>query len=75
MEEKEKLSIVLEHWIEHNQSHIAEYQKWVERAGVLKLELVKAEINEAIEKLSLANHHLEQARTALTSSSFGKILT
>ena len=69
MEEKEKLSIVVEHWIEHNQSHIAEYQKWVERAGVLGLELVKAEIKEAIGKLSLANHHLEQARKALTSSS------
>jgi hypothetical protein len=69
MEEKEKLSIMLEHWIEHNQSHIGEYQKWVERAAVLGLDLVKAEIEGAIKKLLLVNQHLETARSRLASSS------
>jgi nickel/cobalt exporter len=66
MEEKEKLSIVLGHWIEHNQSHIGEYQKWVERAGALGLDLVKAEIEGAIEELSRVNQHLERALRVLT---------
>jgi len=68
MEEIKKLSVVIEHWIEHNQSHIGEYQKWAERAGVLGLGLVKKEIEEAIGKLALVNHPLEKALGTLTSS-------
>jgi hypothetical protein len=66
MEEKKRLSVVIEHWIEHNQSHMGEYEKWAERAGVLGLGPVKSEIDEAIKKLSLINHHLEKALGALT---------
>lgn len=69
MEEKRKLSTVIAHWIEHNQSHVGEYEKWAHRAGVLGLEPVKTEIEEAIRKLSKANHHLEKALKAFTSSS------
>ena len=61
MEDKKKLSIVVEHWIEHNQSHMGEYRKWAQTAGELGFEMVKAEIEEAIEKLSQCNHHLEKA--------------
>jgi hypothetical protein len=35
MEERKKLSIVIEHWIEHNRSHTGEYRKWAQRAGEL----------------------------------------
>lgn len=66
MEEKKRLSVVIEHWIEHNQSHMGEYKKWAERAGILGLVPVKSEIDEAIKKLSLINHHLEKALGALT---------
>jgi hypothetical protein len=65
MEEKNKLSIVLEHWIEHNESHLGEYRKWAEKAGELGFEPVKAGIEEAIEKLLQCNKHLEKARKAL----------
>jgi len=68
MEERSKLSTILAHWIEHNRSHIGEYEKWAQRAGVLGLEPVKTEIEEAIRKLSQANHHLEKALKAFTSS-------
>jgi len=68
MEEKKRLSVVLEHWIEHNQSHMGEYEKWAQKASALNLEGVQTEIEEAIGKLSLANHHLEKAMKALTSS-------
>jgi nickel/cobalt exporter len=66
MEENKRLSVVIEHWIEHNQSHMGEYKKWAERAGILGLVPVKSEIDEAIKKLSLINHHLEKALAALT---------
>jgi len=68
MEERKRLSVVIEHWIEHNQSHMGEYKKWAQKASALNLEGVQAEIDEAIGKLSLVNHHLEKAMKALTSS-------
>ena len=68
MEEKKRLTVVIDHWIEHNQSHISEYKKWAQKASTLNLREVQTEIEEAIGKLSLVNHHLEKAMNALTSS-------
>ena len=68
MEEKKRLTVVIDHWIEHNQSHMNEYKKWAEKASTLNLGGVQAEIEEAIGKLSLVNHHLENAMKALTPS-------
>ena len=61
MDQKKKLSVVMEHWIEHNESHMGEYKKWAQTAGELGLDKVKAEIEEAVEKLSQSNKHLEKA--------------
>jgi hypothetical protein len=61
MDQKKKLSVVIEHWIEHNESHMGEYKKWAHTAGELGLDLVKAEIEEAVGKLSQSNQHLEKA--------------
>ncbi len=61
MDEKKKLSVVIEHWIEHNESHKDEYKKWAQTAGLLGLDSVKAEIEEAIQKISEANQHLSKA--------------
>jgi hypothetical protein len=61
MDEKKKLSVVIEHWIEHNESHRGEYKKWAQTAGELGLNSVKAEIEEAMGKISQANQHLADA--------------
>jgi hypothetical protein len=61
MDQKKKLSVVIEHWIEHNEGHMGEYKKWAQTAGELGLEMVKAEIEEAMGKLSQSNKHLEKA--------------
>lgn len=65
MDQKKKLSVVIEHWIEHNESHMGEYKKWAHTAGELGLDLVKAEIEEAAGKLSQSNQHLEKALKAM----------
>ena len=65
MDQKKKLSVVIEHWIEHNESHMGEYKKWAQTAGDLGLDKVKAEIEEAVEKLSQSNKHLEKALKAV----------
>lgn len=61
MDEKKKLSVVIDHWIEHNESHIAEYRKWVQKAGDLGLSPVGKEIEAAIEKLLQCNQSLQKA--------------
>ena len=65
MDEMQKLSIVIEYWIEHNQSHMGEYRRWAERAGELGLEQVMTEIEEAIRMLTQSNRHLEKAKQAI----------
>ncbi len=65
MDQKKKLSVVIEHWIEHNESHRGEYKKWAQTAAELGLDSVKAEIEEAIEKISQANQHLANAEKTL----------
>jgi len=72
MDEIQKLSIVIEHWIEHHQSHMGEYRKWAQRAGGLGLERVKSGIEEAIETLSQSNKHLEKALKSIKYSSSSK---
>ena len=61
MDQKKKLSVVIEHWVEHNESHMGEYKRWAQTAGELGLDLVKAEIEKAMEKISQSNEHLEKA--------------
>jgi nickel/cobalt exporter len=61
MEDKKKLSVVIDHWIEHNESHMAEYQKWAEKAGQLGLESAKTNIQKAIEDLNQCNLSLQKA--------------
>jgi hypothetical protein len=68
MEEKKRLTVVIEHWIEHNQSHMDEYKRWAQKANSLNLTEVGAEIEEGIRKLSSVNQHLEKAMKALAVS-------
>ena len=65
MDEIQKLSLVIEHWIEHNKSHMGEYQKWSQRAEELGFTAVKTHIEEAVAVLSQSNRHLEQALRAI----------
>jgi nickel/cobalt exporter len=61
MDDKKKLFVVIEHWIEHNESHQGEYKKWARTAGELGLDSVKVEIEEAMERISQSNQHLVKA--------------
>jgi len=61
MDQKKKLSVVIEHWVEHNESHMGEYKRWAQTAGELGLDSVKAEIEKAMEKISQSNEHLKKA--------------
>jgi hypothetical protein len=69
MDQKKKLSVVIEHWIEHNESHMGEYKKWAQTAGELGFDSVKSEIEGAMEKILQSNRHLNNALKAISSSS------
>lgn len=66
MDQKKKLSVIIEHWIEHNESHMNEYKKWAHTAGEIGLDSVRAEIEEAIVTLAQSNNHLEKALKAVS---------
>lgn len=68
MDQREKLSVVIEHWIEHNETHMGEYEKWAHTAGDLRLDSVKAEIEKAVEKISQSNEHLKKALKTVRGS-------
>jgi len=65
MEEKKKLSVVIDHWIEHNESHMTEYEKWADKAGQLGMASVQAKIRKAIENLHQCNLSLKEAMKEL----------
>ncbi|MGZ3495350.1 MAG: hypothetical protein ACXU9L_11970 [Thermodesulfobacteriota bacterium] len=68
MDQKKKLSVVIEHWIEHNEAHMGEYKKWAHTAGELGLDSVKMEIEGAMQKISQSNQHLNRALKAIPPS-------
>ena len=57
----EKLAILLKHWIEHNEEHGKEFQRWAERAKVLGNVEVHDDILCAVEQMGLANECLTRA--------------
>jgi hypothetical protein len=61
MDQKNKLPVIIKHWIEHNESHMGEYKKWARTAGELGLDSVRAEIEKAMENISQSNGHLGKA--------------
>ena len=62
----EKLEILLKHWIEHNEEHGKEFQKWAEKAKTFGNTAVHDNILRAIEKMYEANGYLLKASEKLS---------
>jgi hypothetical protein len=60
MRDREKLRVLVPHWIEHNGQHAQEFREWAERAGAARESILAAA--ELVEK---ANVRLEEALEAL----------
>lgn len=65
MKDAEKLPILLEHWIEHNASHEAEFAKWAGRAVAAGLDDAGNDITAAAAALREAAGRLESALARL----------
>ena len=71
MEEKtelEKLTIILSHWISHNQSHIKEMKKWQLVAENEAPQEVTLEIQRAVEYMESTDTALQKALDGLGGS-------
>ena len=63
MQEKDKLRVLIPHWIEHNKEHAEEFRLWAARAGD-----ASAGILSAAEAVTQANAALEIALQKLGGS-------
>jgi len=68
MDEKEKLHHLLEHWVEHNEEHAAEFREWADKAKTLGETAVSDDILEAAKQLEKANEFLSKASEQMSGS-------
>ena len=61
----ENLSHLIEHWIEHNESHIESFREWAQRAKKDGFLQASEDIFEAAKKIEEANDYLNRARSGL----------
>ena len=64
----EKLQMLLDHWLQHNKSHVAEYQEWVEVARQAGLFETADLIQQAVASLKIADKAFVKALTAAGGS-------
>ena len=56
---------MIEHWIEHNESHIESFKEWAQRAKKDGFLEASEDILEAASKMEEANKHLNKAKEGL----------
>ena len=62
----EKLTMLLNHWIDHNDSHQTDYKKWAAQAKEEGHEEVVAKILGAMQLFQEGNQRLRQAQQIIT---------
>ena len=64
---QERLLVLLDYWIKHNQEHEGEFRDWAQKVASLSSEVAQ-KLQEAAEKMAVASNNLIKARDALTKS-------
>jgi hypothetical protein len=67
METAERLTHLLPHWIEHNESHAEQLAEWVAKARSAGMEEVADSIGAAAKAMRQANVRLAEARDRLAA--------
>jgi hypothetical protein len=60
-DDRARLQILLDHWIEHNREHAEEFLEWAERAKGFGQAAVHDEIVQAAQRIGKANESLSAA--------------
>ncbi|MBC7261700.1 MAG: hypothetical protein H5T63_06770 [Chloroflexi bacterium] len=42
LDDRDKLRLLLPHWIEHNAEHASEFRRWAEKAGPARTDILSA---------------------------------
>jgi cobalt/nickel transport system ATP-binding protein len=63
----QKLQMMIEHWIEHGDSHIENYREWASKASEAGEEEVSREIHFAIDDSDSVKKHLKRAKAILAA--------
>ena len=61
----ENLSHLIEHWIEHNESHIKNFKEWAQKAKTEGFLEASEDILEAADKIEEASEYLKKAKEGL----------
>jgi len=67
MDDREKLRILLDHWLEHNRDHADEFREWAGKARGFEEQEAGDNILQAAERLEEANECLLRAAEELRS--------
>ena len=65
----EKLEILLQHWVEHNQQHNRQFEEWAKKAKAHGYTAVHDEILRAVKQMDEANEFLTRALNRLSRDS------
>jgi cobalt/nickel transport system ATP-binding protein len=66
-ENLQKLQVMLEHWIEHGDSHVENYRDWAVKASAAGEEEIAKEIHLAIDDSESMKSHLKRAKAILAA--------
>jgi cobalt/nickel transport system ATP-binding protein len=62
-----KLQVMLEHWIEHGDSHVENYKEWAAKASEAGEEEISREIHLAVDDSEAVKKHLQRAKAILAA--------
>ena len=63
----QKLLVMLEHWIEHGDSHSENYREWAEKASKAGEEEIAREIHLAVNENESVKQHIKRAKDILAA--------
>lgn len=66
-EDLKKLQVMIEHWIEHGDSHVENYREWAAKASQAGEEEIAKEIHLAIDDSESVKNHLKRAKAILAA--------
>lgn len=66
-EDLRKLQLMLDHWIEHDASHVESYREWAQKASTAGEEEIAREIHLAMDDSASVQSHLKRARAILAA--------
>ena len=64
--DSDKLKKLMDYWIDHNNDHIDDNEKWLKKTEEMGLGDVALDLKEVTKLLKEVNKHIESARTKLS---------